>query len=152
MINPMMKDFQPQADDWEDWQAFEGAYEEVMHGLSEQVRSLRPDLNTIASRSGLPFTLLIDISCLYGRISYGGNTSETVYIDKLEKYRRLTHETGTIRGMKIETIRVIVSSLGIVYAESLEALKSLLSCDDRKKKKIRRRQSDAAIVGSFQIW
>jgi hypothetical protein len=32
-INPMMKELQPKPDDWDDWLAFEGAYEEAMHLL-----------------------------------------------------------------------------------------------------------------------
>jgi hypothetical protein len=32
-INPLMKEFQHKPDDWEDWQAFERAYQEAMHLL-----------------------------------------------------------------------------------------------------------------------
>jgi hypothetical protein len=37
---------------------------------------VRPDLNFIASTFGSQFTVMIDISCPYGRISYGENTLE----------------------------------------------------------------------------
>jgi hypothetical protein len=33
VINPMMKEFQPEEGVWDDWLAFEGAYEEAMHLL-----------------------------------------------------------------------------------------------------------------------
>jgi hypothetical protein len=33
MINPLIKEFQPKEDNWEGWQAFEGAFEEAMHLL-----------------------------------------------------------------------------------------------------------------------
>jgi uncharacterized C2H2 Zn-finger protein len=32
-INPLIEEFQPSADDWDDWTAFEGAYEESMHEI-----------------------------------------------------------------------------------------------------------------------
>jgi hypothetical protein len=39
-------------------------------GLSEEVRSLRPDLNFVTISFGPSPTMLIDISYSYGRISY----------------------------------------------------------------------------------
>jgi hypothetical protein len=33
VISPLMKEFQPKEGHWEDWQAFEGACEEVTHVL-----------------------------------------------------------------------------------------------------------------------
>jgi hypothetical protein len=77
---------------------------------------------------------------------------DKVYIDKLKKYRRLAHETETIRNMNVEIIQVVVSSLGTVYAQSLDALKTLLLCKDRIMKKIGRQLSEAAIAQSPQIW
>jgi hypothetical protein len=57
--------------------------------LSEDVQSLRPDLNFIIRTFGSNHTMLIDISCPDGRISYGANTLEKAYIDKKEKYSKL---------------------------------------------------------------
>jgi hypothetical protein len=34
-INPLLAKFKPKKREWEEWQAFEGAYEEAMHGLWE---------------------------------------------------------------------------------------------------------------------
>jgi hypothetical protein len=31
--NPIVRKFEPRADDWEDWEAFQGAYEEALHLL-----------------------------------------------------------------------------------------------------------------------
>jgi N-glycosylase/DNA lyase len=96
--------------------------------------------------------VLIDISCLYGRISYGANTLEKVYIDKKEKYIKLAQETSNIREMHVEIIPIIVSSLGAVHAKSLETLRNLLSCDDKEMKRIGRQLSEAAIMESMETW
>jgi hypothetical protein len=111
-------------------------------------------LNFVAGSStcGTLFTVLIDISCPYGRISYGENTLEKVYVDKLEKYGRLARDLETIRNMKVEIIPIIASSLGAVYSQSLEELQHLFVYEDKMKKKIERRLSQAAVAGSFQIW
>jgi hypothetical protein len=84
------------------------------HGLSDEVRILRPDMNFVASSfaGGALYTVLVDISCPDGRISYGESTLEKVYVEKLVKYGRLAREFETIRGMRVEIIPVIVSSLG----------------------------------------
>jgi hypothetical protein len=43
-INPIVKEFNPRTGDWEDWQAFEGAYEEVLYLLRPHVvKTLRRD-------------------------------------------------------------------------------------------------------------
>jgi hypothetical protein len=47
---------------------------------------------------------------------------------------------------------MIISSLGAVYARSLEAMRSLLLCNDKEIKKIGRRLSEAIIMGSMEIW
>jgi hypothetical protein len=54
---------------------------------------------------------MTDISCPYARISYGENTLENVYIDKLDKYARLAQEVKEIRDKAVKIIPVIVSSL-----------------------------------------
>jgi hypothetical protein len=45
---------------------------------------------------GEEFTVLIDVSCPFRGISYGGNTFEKVCIDKLEKYAELAREIWRI--------------------------------------------------------
>jgi hypothetical protein len=120
--------------------------------LSDEVRSLRPDISFVAESFTKSYTVLIDISCPYGRIAYRKNTLEKVHVDKLEKYRRLVEETTAIRRMYVEIIPIIVSSLGAVYKRSVEALGNLLLCVDRKLKQIGRRLSEAALAGSLEIW
>jgi hypothetical protein len=51
--------------------------------LSEEVRSLRPDLNFVTRTFGPTHTVLIDISCPSRSNSSGGNTLEKDYIDNI---------------------------------------------------------------------
>jgi hypothetical protein len=84
-------------------------------GLSEETRRFRPDLNFISSTHVTRFTVMIDISCPYGRISHREKTLAKVYNDKLEKYARLVQKVKAIRDMLVEIIPVIISSLGTVH-------------------------------------
>jgi hypothetical protein len=103
-------------------------------GLSDAVRSLRPDLSFIAVLMGAEFMVLIDISCPFGRISYGGNTLKKIYVDKLEKYTELARELQRIRGMLVQIISVLVSSLRAVHAELLDELEGFFSYSVKVKK------------------
>jgi hypothetical protein len=67
--------------------------------FSDQVRDSRPDLHFVAKSFGSYFTVLIHISCPYGRFSDGQNKVEKVYLHKLEKHNRLADETKTIRNI-----------------------------------------------------
>jgi hypothetical protein len=107
--------------------------------LSEEVRSLRPDLNFVKRSFGSSHAILIDSSCLSRRISSGTNTRETVHIDKKEKYSKLAQDINNIREMHVEIISMTFSSRGIVSAKSVEAVGNLLVCDSNEMKKIGRR-------------
>jgi hypothetical protein len=124
--------------------------------LTEAVRSLRPDLSFITKtwRHPTPFTVFMEVSCPYGRKSYGENTLEKVYLDKMVKYRDLADQTKRIRRMDVQIIPIIVSSLGAVYEKSFEALRALLEggCLDKTMKIIGRRLSEAAVAGSLEVW
>jgi hypothetical protein len=110
-----------------------------------------PDLIFVARRFRSSHTMLIDISCLSGRISHGASTLAKVSLDKKAKYCKLAQETSNIREVRVEIIPIIVSSLGAVPARSTEALRNLLSCNDKAVKKIGRWPSEAAIMRSMEI-
>jgi hypothetical protein len=43
-INPIMKEFEPRSDDWDDWLVFEGDYEEALHLIRLHImRALKRD-------------------------------------------------------------------------------------------------------------
>jgi hypothetical protein len=77
--------------------------------LSDQVRSLRPDLNIVTQSFGSSHMILIDISWSCTSISYGANTLEKVYVEKKEKYSRLARAISNIQEIGVEIIPIIVS-------------------------------------------
>jgi hypothetical protein len=121
-------------------------------GLSEEVRRLRPDLNFVANFRRTLSTVLIDVSCPFGRISHGVDTLKKVYVDKLAKYADLARELQRLRHMPVQIIPVIVSSLGAVFEDSFKELDELLLCNTKMKGRLGKQLSDAAIMGSFQLW
>jgi hypothetical protein len=120
--------------------------------LSEEVRSLRPNLKVVTQLFGSSRTVILDISCASGRISSGANTLEKVCIDMKEERTNLAREISNIREMHVEIIPIIISSLGAVHARSLEALRNLRLSDDKAMKKIGRGLSEAAIISSIERW
>jgi hypothetical protein len=76
-------------------------------GFSEEMGNLRPDVSSIAQSFAIRFTMLIDIPCPSGRISYGEKILEKVSADKKDKYRRLAQETMNIGAMPVEIILII---------------------------------------------
>jgi hypothetical protein len=78
---------------------------------------------------------------------------DKVTVDKLDKYKELAQELRGIRRMRVEIISVIVSSLGAVHAKTLEQLSRLCQYNNEKEKKLLwRRLSEAAVLGSFRLW
>jgi hypothetical protein len=47
---------------------------------------------------------------------------------------------------------IIVSSMGAVSGPSMKDLKKILKCNNKKMKKLERKMSETAILGSFEIW
>jgi hypothetical protein len=62
--------------------------------LPDTVRSLRPDLNFVTSDMGEEFTMPVDISSPFGRISYGKNMLENVFIDNSASTRSWHEKYG----------------------------------------------------------
>ena len=56
------------------------------------------------------------------------------------------HEKRTI------IIPVVVTSLGITYAKSMQLLKTILKLDDDEMKRLKKRLSVTALKGSYEIW
>jgi hypothetical protein len=113
---------------------------------------LRPDLNFATRTFGSSHTVLIDISCPSGPISYETNTSEKGCIEKKTKSSRPAQKTSNLREMQIEIIPIIVSLLGAVHARSFEAFRNLFLCNDKAMKKIGRRLTEATVAVSMERW
>jgi hypothetical protein len=121
-------------------------------GLSPRVSALRPDISFVRRGASTNYTELIDISCPYGRITYGDSSLEKTYSAKITEYRESADELQQQRRFYTNIIPIIVSSIGAVYPPSLKALQTVLSCTDREIGVIGQRISEAAIAGSFDIW
>jgi hypothetical protein len=122
-------------------------------GLTEQTRTLRPDLSfEIEGEGGGQEYEIIEFSCPYGYRSRNGDTLMFTHTQKHVKYMQLAEELRRSRNMAVRVTVVIVSSLGAVYAESLKELHKMLKCDNRKLRKLGQRMSEAAIEGSREIW
>jgi hypothetical protein len=103
----------------------------VRQSLTEETRRLRPNLNFVANTFVTRFAAMIDISCPTGRISYGENTSQKMYVDKLEKSMMLARDVKAEREMSVEIIPVIVSPLGAVHEQLLKDLSILFMCREK---------------------
>jgi hypothetical protein len=95
---------------------------------------------------------ILEFSCPYGYVSHGRNTLERVYEEKRNKYMELARNLKKIRGGQVRVTAIIVSSLGAVYERSLKDLQMVLGCTDKEIGKLGRKMSEAAILGSMEIW
>jgi hypothetical protein len=126
-------------------------------GLSEGLQALRPDMvfqrqPRESREEERQVTEILEFSCPYGYISRGLNTLERVYEQKRRKYAELAQELKRLRNEQVHVTAVIVSSMGAVYLPSLKGLQIILKCNDRELRKLGRRMSEAAIMGSMEIW
>jgi hypothetical protein len=126
-------------------------------GLSEGLQALRPDMvfqrqPRESREEERQVTEILEFSCPYGYISRGLNTLERVYEQKRRKYAELAQELKRLRNEQVHVTAVIVSSMGAVYLPSLRGLQIILKCNDRELRKLGRRMSEAAIMGSMEIW
>jgi hypothetical protein len=94
----------------------------------EETRRLRLDLHFVTSTFATRFTVIIDISCPYGRISHGKNAPQKVCVDRLKKSGILARELKADRDISMAIIPVIVSPLGAVHEQSLKDLSLLFMC------------------------
>jgi hypothetical protein len=85
-------------------------------------------------------------------VSNERNTLKAVYDLKNTKYERLAQELRRFRHEPVTVTVVIVSSMGAVYAPSLNLLRKVLKCNDRETRKLGKQLSDAALAGSLRIW
>jgi hypothetical protein len=95
---------------------------------------------------------IIEFSCPNGYVTYGENALKRVFEQKQRKYRQLAHELSILKHERVRVTAVIVSLLGAVSMKSLKDLHTVLRCDDRQLKELRRRMSEAVIRGSMEIW
>jgi hypothetical protein len=101
---------------------------------------------------GGPITEIIEVSCQYGYISHEADTLNRAFEEKNAKYRDLSNILSRVTHQKVRLTSVIVSSMGAVFGEPLRRLKTVLRCEDRQMNRVGRKMSDAALIGSMQIW
>jgi hypothetical protein len=77
---------------------------------------------------------------------------EKVYREKVRKYEPLRRQCEEIFQRRCTLTTVIVSSLGVVYKESMKEIKSLLNLRPRALNILIRRISTAALIGSYLLF
>jgi hypothetical protein len=97
-------------------------------------------------------TKIIEFSCPYGCISHDRDTLEKTYETKRAKYEELARTLSTLRQEKVRVMAIIVSSMGAVYGSSMKDLQKILRCNNKEMKKLERKMSETAILGSLEIW
>jgi hypothetical protein len=124
-----------------------------IEGLSPEVAQQRPDL-VFSQQDGNSETIdILEFSCPFGYRTHDKISIEEVYKEKDRKYQGLAEEVRALTGHKVRVTPVIVSSLGAVYKKSLSSLCQILRIENKKKrKKLGRKMSEAAILGSIEIW
>jgi hypothetical protein len=137
-------------------------------GLADELRSLRPDMVFEQLNPGDQYTYhgpdgellhsdkrtieIVEFSCPYAYFSHGGDTLKRVYEEKKRKYTTLAQEVARLREQRVRITAVIVSSMGAVYEESLRDLQGILRCTNKEIQKLGRRMSEAALMGSMEIY
>jgi hypothetical protein len=111
-------------------------------GLSERHKGLRPDMAFDRRTNEGKVKEIIEFSCPDGRISHDRDTLETVYKREVARSQELAKELTAITG----------SSMGAVYAPSLKALSRILNHNAGELRKLGKKMSEAAVIGSMAIW
>jgi hypothetical protein len=106
--------------------------------LSQEVRDLRPDLVFTRRENQREVIDTIELSCPHGYMTQGENVLKRVFELKQGKNRQLAQELSNLRHERVRVTAVIVSSLGAVYMQSLKDFHTVLRCDDRQLRKLRR--------------
>ena len=70
----------------------------------------------------------------------------------MKKYEPLRSRIEELTNKKCSLITVVVSSLGILYKESMNLLNQMLKLTNKKKNTVERRISTAALIGSFFVF
>jgi hypothetical protein len=84
--------------------------------------------------------------------SHDRDTLEKTYEAKRVKYEELTRTLSTLRQAKVRVTTIILSSVGAVYGPSMKDLQKILRCNNEAMKKLERKMSETAILGSLEIW
>ena len=117
--------------------------------LPLELQHLRPDI--IAWSENRHKCFLIEISVPYAKINHDGNTLENVYAHKKNKYASLVNVIRD-KGITVDHITVVVSSIGAIWKDSCSDLKGLCNGNLKIWKTLIKSISANAIIGSLNIW
>jgi hypothetical protein len=96
---------------------------------------------------------MIEVSCPYDQMTELDKTRMTIFEKmcrtKIAKYEPLRRHCEETFHQKCKLTRVIVSSLGAVYSESVRKLKAHLGLGDHALKALVRRISTSSLIGSY---
>ena len=120
--------------------------------LSDNTKRLKPDITATAGNN----LFIIEVNCPYGGTddregeeedwTKQKNKLELRYKEKTEKYKDLIKELKEGLDMRVKFTAIVISSLGVVYEESLNDLMKVFGKRDGKT--LAKRLSYLAILGS----
>ena len=96
--------------------------------------------------------LILDATCPYGGTQHGSRAVQSAFEKKITKYSGLKKHLEEVHEKRATIIPVVVSSLGLVLAQSMTLLKVSCHLDDTEIKQLKKRLSVAALSGSYKIW
>ena len=119
---------------------------------------LKPDL--VIKHQGQ--ITIIDATCPYGgsitqqteegQLIKIGRSMERAFHLKLEKYRPLQIALRERYHTTVEILPVVVSSLGVIYKKTESETERILKITKKKRQKLMKRLSKAAVEESYKIW
>jgi hypothetical protein len=95
---------------------------------------------------------VVEFSRPYGHISHGRDTLEIVYERKIVKHQQLANEVRAIQGQQLNVVAITASSMGAASSPSLRGLMRISNCNASELRKLGKKTSEAAVLGSMVIW
>ena len=119
--------------------------------IDEEFANMKPDIVAWTKDK----VMIVEFSVPYDNETEKGMKINTVYNEKVEKYKGLVEACKKTYNREVKQFTIIVSSLGAINKNSINDIKKLLNIAEYEKKTMKtilRRLSLAACIGSYFIF